>query len=141
MTLWALKRHVLAVHNRTFRCTACMKTLENKERFFEHMQRHANKSLTIWKCPKCEKVFSRRYGLDVHVLQHRRYRPYQCGCGMSFNDPSNLKRHSKNCRCPRSLVNKLMVGGLIQKSSTSSGSVPLSPPPNVFGIPNNSDNN
>lgn len=45
-------------------------------------------------CPFCGKVYSRKYGLKIHVRTHTGYKPLKCKfCLRPFSDPSNLNKH------------------------------------------------
>uniref|UniRef100_A0A8C5JVY4 C2H2-type domain-containing protein n=1 Tax=Junco hyemalis TaxID=40217 RepID=A0A8C5JVY4_JUNHY len=49
-----------------------------------------------YKCWTCEKSFSRRSHLIVHMRIHTGQQPYRCEeCGMSFRDRSNLNHHRR----------------------------------------------
>ncbi|GIY12591.1 hypothetical protein CEXT_89871 [Caerostris extrusa] len=45
-------------------------------------------------CSYCGKVYSRKYGLKIHVRTHTGYKPLKCKyCFRPFSDPSNLNKH------------------------------------------------
>ncbi|XP_075970990.1 PR/SET domain 13 [Anticarsia gemmatalis] len=46
------------------------------------------------RCLYCGKLYSRRYGLKIHLRTHTGYRPLRCRyCLRAFGDPSNLNKH------------------------------------------------
>ncbi|GBP19766.1 PR domain zinc finger protein 13 [Eumeta japonica] len=68
-------------------------------------------------CLYCGKVYSRKYGLKIHIRTHTGYKPLQCKyCFRPFGDPSNLNKHVRlhsqsetpyNCHlCGKMLVRK-----------------------------------
>lgn len=45
-------------------------------------------------CVYCGKVYSRKYGLKIHIRTHTGYKPLKCKvCLRPFGDPSNLNKH------------------------------------------------
>ncbi|XP_051176735.1 zinc finger protein 728-like [Leptopilina boulardi] len=46
------------------------------------------------KCIYCGKIYSRKYGLKIHIRTHTGYKPLNCKyCLRPFGDPSNLNKH------------------------------------------------
>lgn len=46
------------------------------------------------KCIYCGKIYSRKYGLKIHIRTHTGYKPLNCKyCLRAFGDPSNLNKH------------------------------------------------
>ncbi|CAH2107843.1 unnamed protein product [Euphydryas editha] len=45
-------------------------------------------------CLYCGKLYSRKYGLKIHIRTHTGYKPLRCKhCLRAFGDPSNLNKH------------------------------------------------
>ncbi|KAL8606045.1 hypothetical protein ACOMHN_040043 [Nucella lapillus] len=54
----------------------------------------ANKSRKGHLCLYCGKLYSRKYGLKIHLRTHTGYKPLKCKvCLRPFGDPSNLNKH------------------------------------------------
>ena len=50
--------------------------------------------MNSWKCQQCQKTFTQRLMLQMHVCPCQPDRPYQCGhCTLSFANPSDLRAH------------------------------------------------
>ncbi|KAK0174439.1 hypothetical protein PV327_010208 [Microctonus hyperodae] len=47
-------------------------------------------------CYFCKKVYTRKYGLKIHIRTHRGYKPVKCKfCSRPFGDPSNVNKNMR----------------------------------------------
>lgn len=68
-------------------------------------------------CIYCGKVYSRKYGLKIHIRTHTGFKPLKCPyCSRPFGDPSNLNKHVRLhvqgntiYRCPVAECDKILV--------------------------------
>uniref|UniRef100_A0A914UHB0 C2H2-type domain-containing protein n=1 Tax=Plectus sambesii TaxID=2011161 RepID=A0A914UHB0_9BILA len=62
----------------------------------ELLATNLGKSLAGHRCIYCGKLYSRKYGLKIHLRTHTNYKPLQCKvCKRAFGDPSNLNKHTR----------------------------------------------
>ncbi|KAK4058625.1 hypothetical protein OIO90_000069 [Microbotryomycetes sp. JL221] len=76
-----------------------------------------------WKCPECDKTFSRKEYVTRHSrLAHKGDRPYACsGCSAAFARSDLLKRHEKACSMFKA-VQISVSGNAAASTSTPSSS-------------------
>ncbi|XP_023947425.1 zinc finger protein 260 [Bicyclus anynana] len=101
----------LATHNtnahgaaRSEACDACPRAYSSAEALRWHTRRaHGAAVRTTIPCPLCDRQFSRKYVLRVHMRSHTGERPHACGCGAAFAQPAALRAHTaqhhKVCVC------------------------------------------
>ncbi|KAK0160594.1 hypothetical protein PV328_007989 [Microctonus aethiopoides] len=47
-------------------------------------------------CYFCKRIYTRKYGLKIHIRTHTGYKPLKCKfCSRPFGDPSNLNKHMR----------------------------------------------
>ncbi|XP_045509200.1 zinc finger protein OZF-like isoform X7 [Colias croceus] len=97
LTRQTLGTHQTSVHNapKPSRCVHCARAYSTADALRLHVRRaHLpggnSKSAT---CHICDKVFSRKGVLKVHMRVHTGERPYACECGVSFTQLASLKAH------------------------------------------------
>lgn len=60
----------------------------------ETLVSHLGRSKHGHVCIYCGKIYSRKYGLKIHIRTHTGYKPLKCPvCSRPFGDPSNLNKH------------------------------------------------
>lgn len=60
----------------------------------ETLVSHLGRSKHGHVCIYCGKIYSRKYGLKIHIRTHTGYKPLKCPvCARPFGDPSNLNKH------------------------------------------------
>merc|ERR1711972_468283 len=117
----------LRVHQRThsgekpLKCTLCLKAFADPSGLRHHIKRHHPKTKEREKkekeeiqeivgppgkpkrgnrqCGECKKWFADGYRLRIHQRIHSGEKPLECeGCGRTFSDPSNFKKHIRKCQ-------------------------------------------
>lgn len=96
-----LIRHIRAVHfsEKPHKCDDCGEMFAVKSNMLEHQKcvhnGDAAKAASKFPCPNCDKKFTRRYNLDVHVKTvHEQKKLYVCKlCKQSLGSNRALKQH------------------------------------------------
>ena len=61
---------------------------------YSYLQEPGRKNKRGHLCIYCGKLYSRKYGLKIHLRTHTGYKPLKCKvCLRPFGDPSNLNKH------------------------------------------------
>lgn len=67
---------------------------ENGDEMPRMIYTNGRKSKRGYLCVYCGKLYSRKYGLKIHVRTHTGFKPLKCKvCLRPFGDPSNLNKH------------------------------------------------
>ena len=100
-------------------CPKCDKRYVSMPALTMHIMTHDLK----YKCPDCNKAFSRPWLLNGHMRAHTGEKPYGCAhCGKAFADRSNLRAHMATHSAEkhyswRALRQELRAQGLPQQTS------------------------
>jgi len=86
--------NLLKKHNlkKPYKCEKCDKAYTQKSSLSVHMRTHTGER--PYKCESCGKTFIRKGDLIVHIRSHTREKPYKCNlCHKTFTQRSDLFRH------------------------------------------------
>jgi len=92
------KSHLLKLHDEGtwFTCHVCQKKFSHKGNLSIHLQRHEGVKLYV--CDECPKSFYTRCELKYHQVTHSSVRRYCCGlCGKDFKRSRYVKKHFRKC--------------------------------------------
>ncbi|GAB5355371.1 hypothetical protein AAMO2058_000200200 [Amorphochlora amoebiformis] len=91
-----LTKHVKNVHERNAWCHYCKMSLSSEKALDVHLQKHLNRTLGIWQCHICLKIFARRQSLGEHMGIHLNSKEFKCSvCERPFNSKPNYIRHMR----------------------------------------------
>ncbi|XP_037920240.1 zinc finger protein 300-like isoform X2 [Hermetia illucens] len=91
------QKHILEYHERTHTggkphlCSICGRGFSQSSILYTHMSLHTGKTVN---CPRCDKKFSRKSFLKIHLRSHDDIRPYACHlCEKNYRIKSHLDSH------------------------------------------------
>ncbi|XP_072380244.1 uncharacterized protein [Diabrotica undecimpunctata] len=128
----ALKNHIKRSHiganDQAFTCEICGHISGTKSKFVTHKLRHSEKQ---FKCKLCDKAYSTKAHLKVHMSIHENNRPFLCNvCGKDFNYANALTYHmrlhtgEKNYHCEYCPKRFRMINSLNRHVRTHTGEKP-----------------
>ena len=94
-------QHMIKAHQTRLPCphTPCDKSFDKKNDLKRHiLSAHVPYEERPYKCELCDKRFVEPHKVKHHMTSvHIKNRPHACryGCGMDYNDPSNMYQHEK----------------------------------------------
>lgn len=92
-----LKLHLYKTHGigEMFRCEECNYESPVKAVYIKHLSEHIPQEAKKKKCPKCEKVFKTKTGLNMHLKQHFDESLFSClRCDFKTPQKLNLVKHT-----------------------------------------------
>ncbi|KAJ8316480.1 hypothetical protein KUTeg_006494 [Tegillarca granosa] len=77
------------------RCTICNKIFSHKGNLKIHMRIHSDER--PFKCPYCQKRFTMKQNMEIHIRIHTGEKPFKCDqCDHRFTTKQQMQKHMQN---------------------------------------------
>lgn len=106
-----LKKHMLKCNSDSYTCFVCLKRYIRENHFLKHIRTKHGRGKNVKKtksnstenvknkCLYCNKTFSKKYNLDVHVDSfHFGIKRFVCKCKSEFYHQHTFDKHKKICK-------------------------------------------
>ena len=116
-------------------CQICAKTFSRMDNMHAHVNRchEENLELELYKCDTCEKTFSQKRYLKLHMDIHTGAPRKQCKyCDKDFSARSNLLRHVKKCHPTPKVIENTQGFIMLEKSPERNSVQHLKPKKKAF---------
>jgi len=120
----------LADASTRYTCLLCQKVYTSRYNIRMHMNMHTGKN--VHTCAYCGRYFAHKHVFESHVRTHTGEKPYACQkCGKAFGDRSNCTSHQKKCKNVRKVTEETVNTPATLVKASNNNTQPHHPPPPV----------